>query len=362
MDEIGSIEDIQRLALRGNRDWKQYGDVGVKVQGDLLIFNYTVQAQFKAAWNFFERVSRGLILNFRTGEVAARPFDKFYNWLEGGRRANGHIVVVTEKVDGSLGILYRTAGEYRIAMRGSFTSAQALWATQFLGNHFDLTGLSDVLTLLFEIVYPDNRVILDYQGREDLVLLAARNRHTGDYLPFFPDVQEIAARYGFSLPRVLAFNNLAQIFERTGALGVEEEGYVVEFSDGSRFKFKGDRYLELQKLVTGLTYKNVLRAMSNNALDTVLHTIPDEFLVETRGWIASIQTALAETKGAVESTFAQAPKASRKDFALWIHANAQDLSSYLFAMLDERAIEPLIYKALLDQAPSSLSTMADDGA
>lgn len=73
--EIRSIEDIQQLAMAGLRDWKFYGDVVVRAEGDLLIFNYTELAQYKAEWNFFERVSRGLIINARTGEVVARPFD-----------------------------------------------------------------------------------------------------------------------------------------------------------------------------------------------------------------------------------------------------------------------------------------------
>src|SRR5579859_6447299 len=231
--EIRSIEDIQQLAIAGLRDWKFYGDVVVRSEGDLLIFNYTEQAQYKAEWNFFERVSRGLIINARTGEVVARPFDKFYNWLEGGRRSSGHIVTVTEKLDGSLGTFFRTPHGHRIATRGSFTSTQAGWATRFLNANFDLSDLPPELTLLFEIIYPDNRIIVNYEERQDLVLLAARNRFTGDYLPFFPEVYNLAEHYGFSLPRLYQFNNLTQILEKTGSLDASEEGYVVEFSDGS---------------------------------------------------------------------------------------------------------------------------------
>ena len=57
----------------------------VRRKGELAIFNYTKAAQFAERWNFFERVSRGLILNAVTGEVVARSFDKFFNWGEGGR-------------------------------------------------------------------------------------------------------------------------------------------------------------------------------------------------------------------------------------------------------------------------------------
>lgn len=344
VDEITSIADIQNLVVSGFNDWSRFGHVTVRKNGDLLIFNYNTMAQYEARWNFFERVSRGLIINGQTGEIVARSFDKFYNWFEGGRRASGHIVSVTEKVDGSIGIVYRTPEGYRVATRGHFSSLQAQWATEYLNANFDLDGLANELTLLVEIIYPDNRIIVDYSGRQDLVLLAARNRFTGDYLPFFPDVYELAQRYKFSLPRVYTFNDVGEILAKTGMLAADEEGYVVEFSDGSRFKFKGDRYLELQRLVMSLTFKNVLKAMAAGSIAQMLELVPDEFLGETRLWIEEIQATLASVKANLGTVFEAAPKESRKDFAVWVQAHHKSIASYLFAMFDGRDIEPLIYQ------------------
>lgn len=69
----------------GFTDWQRYGNVTVRRKDDLLIFNYNTMAQYEGRWNFFERVSRGLIINHQTGEIVARAFDKFFNWGEGGR-------------------------------------------------------------------------------------------------------------------------------------------------------------------------------------------------------------------------------------------------------------------------------------
>ncbi|HRF99146.1 MAG TPA: hypothetical protein PLZ51_28235, partial [Aggregatilineales bacterium] len=74
------------------------------------------------------------------------------------------------KMDGSLGILYRWQGAYYIATRGNFDSDQAIWATIFLRTHYDLHNLADEYTLLFEIIYPDNRIVVNYGQRQDLVL------------------------------------------------------------------------------------------------------------------------------------------------------------------------------------------------
>jgi RNA ligase len=343
-DEITTVEQIQQLVMQGFTDWKRYGSVNIRLHEELMLFNYSSLAMVEARWNTFEQMCRGLIVHTKTGEVVARPFDKFFNYLEGGRRPSGHIVAVMEKMDGSLGILYRHNGNYHVATRGGFTSEQGLWATEYLRQHHDLTGLDDSLTLLFEIIYPQNRIVVNYKDRAELVLLAARNRHTGDYLPFFPDVYEMAQQYRFGLPNVYQFNNIGEIVAQTGIIGADNEGYVVEFSDGSRFKFKGDRYKELQKLLMGLTFKNTLRAVSMNTTNYILSAVPDEFLDEVKGWIAEIQSTVAAVKQEVTTAFDAAPKSSRHEFAAWVSTQRADLAPYLFILFDGKDITPLIYK------------------
>ncbi|MBM3178756.1 MAG: hypothetical protein FJZ86_00210 [Chloroflexi bacterium] len=353
--EITSIEQIQQLAKSGFTEWKGLGDVSVERDGDLLIFNYTARAQYEGRWNFFERVSRGLIVHAVTGEIVARAFDKFYNWLQNGEKTHGHIVSITEKMDGSLGILYRLNGEHRISTRGNFHSDQAEWATKFLHEHYNLDDLPDELTLLFEIVYPENRVIVDYKGREDIVLIAARNRFTGAYLPFFPDLQLLADKYGFPLPKVYSFNNITEIIALTGKLDKDEEGFVVEFSDGQRFKFKGDKYLELHRLVFSLSFKNTLQAIVTKQVDYIREQIPDEFSANFKGWVKEIEDTRESIKREVADIFAQAPKQARKDFAIWVMSNHKHLSAYLFAMLDGEDIEALIYKKAFENRPNEMA-------
>jgi RNA ligase len=340
---LQTISDIQDLARQGFDDWQRYGYVYARQKGDLLLFNYTAQAQYEGRWNFFERVSRGLIINAKTGEVAARPFDKIFNWGERGHKAHGHIVTVTEKMDGSLGILYRDDG-HKISTRGAFDSEQAKWATDFLRDCYDLDGLPNELTLLFEIIYSENRIVVDYGNREDLVLLAARNRHSGQYLPFYPDLYELAQKYGFPTPKVYQFNNIAEIIAQTGLIDVNQEGWVAEFSDGSRFKFKGDRYLELHRLISGLSFKNTLAAVMSGTIEEVREIIPDEFLGEMNEWVAEIESTVNQLKKQIQTAFEEAPKGSRKEFALWVQQKHPQLAAYLFAYLDARDIEPLIYK------------------
>lgn len=340
---IQTIDELVQHVYSAAEDWGQFGHVTVRKYGDLLIFSYNTMAQYSEEWNFFERVSRGLIINYKTGEIVARPFDKFFNWGEGGRFTTAPIVAITEKLDGSLGILYRHEGKYKISTRGTLDSVQGLWASNFLNQHYSLDALPDELTLMFEIIYPENRVVLDYGERQDLVLLAGRNRFTGDYLSF-AQVRELAQRYGFPLPKVYEFESIEAILQNLTEQGSDFEGYVVEFADGQRFKFKGRRYLELHKLITSLSFKNVRKAMEHNQLENLLSAIPDEFLVEAKVWIAEIEGILASETARLTAIFANAPKGTRKDFALWVMANHRQDSKYLFSLLDGGTIKPLIFQ------------------
>lgn len=345
MNKIESIEDIVRLVLDPSfEDWQQFGHVTVRRKDDLLLFNYNAMAQYSETWTYFERVSRGLIINHTTGEIVARSFDKFFNWNPNGQYStDAPIISITEKMDGSLGILYRVDGEYRMATRGAFESEQALWATDYLNQHYALSDLSNELTLLFEIIYPKNRVVVDYGKREDLVLLAARNRFTGDYLPF-SDVEKFGEKYDFALPKTYDFADVDSIIDNATALDANHEGYVAEFADGSRFKFKSLAYLKLHKLISTLTLKNVLKAMQAGTIEQILETVPDEFLDETRQWINEIEQTIAAIQRDTQAAFDIAPKSSRKEFAQWVMTNHQPLRRYLFAMLDEKDIVPLIYQ------------------
>jgi len=339
MKTINSVKDIQALVLAGETDWKQYGCVRVKEQGGFLIFNYTAEAQYKNTWAKFERLARGLIIS-RDGEIIARSFDKFLNYGQNDEYPKSKMVAITAKEDGSLGILYRDNG-YKIATRGSLHSDQAIWATAFLNTNYDLAGLANAYTLLFEIIYPENRIVVDYGAREDLVLLSAINRFTGQELPFNA-VTQIADRYGFTLVKTYNFTDADEILKWTKTIiGVENEGCVVRYADGSRLKFKGSDYVKLHKQLSNLTFKNIFIAYVDNDLKDFIKYIPDEFLEEIKTWIKAIDVALAALNKTIDATFDILPKTSHKDFALAI-SEKRDLP-LLFAKLDNK---PAIYQKL----------------
>jgi len=71
---------------------------------------------------------------------------------------------VYEKLDGSLGILYWVDDEPRVATRGSFTGVQAQRGTAILRARYGHVAFRTDVTYLFEILFPENRIVVDYGG------------------------------------------------------------------------------------------------------------------------------------------------------------------------------------------------------
>lgn len=338
--------DINQIALDLVNGTLQVPDsVNIKYNNNLTLFNYNNLA-VQGDWSYFELISRGLIINNKTGEIVARPFDKFFNYGERNLTSTASIEYVDEKLDGSLGILYRDRESYKIATRGSFDSPQAQWATEYLNRNHYLKDLPSNLTLLFEIIYPDNQVVVNYNGEEALYLLAARNRFMGDYIGS-NYVDFFAANYGFNRPTKYNFFNIEDIKLLLPDLSSGKEGFVVLFSDGQRFKFKGARYLELHRLISSLSFKNTIPLVKNNTHRVVRDQIPDEFLAEYDNWVNEIINTVSLIKTTSVICFNDAPKQSRKEFALYVMDKCKSVAPVLFAMLDGKSddeIESIIYK------------------
>ena len=346
-----TVKHIQTLVAANFNQWDQLGEVGVKEHNGMLIFNYTHRAQKKGEWNDFERVCRGLILNAKTGQLIAMGFPKFFNWMEGGRNTKSHVLEVTEKMDGSLGLMYWDGNESKIATRGSFTGEHAIMATQILERkHSDLYyGFpSASTTLLFEIVYPDNRIVVDYGDMEDIVLIGAINLLSMDDKVWFPYLTKLAAWYNLMTPKHYGFNSWRAIMDAKDKLDGSQEGFVARFADGSRYKFKGDIYTQLHRTISYLTPKHILENYMANTLDTVMAILDESQQDDVMAIVNDIEASASLIENRVSQYFQAAPKGSRKEFAIWVMENCKKDSAYMFRLLDGQSIREMCYARYLD--------------
>jgi putative RNA ligase len=332
-----ALSELFDAALLSTMVQEGYVRVQRHPTASLLIHNYTEKAQFASVWNPVTLACRGLVTTL-DGAVVARPFAKFFNHGQPGgpEVALDAPVRVTDKADGSLGVIYPDgSGGYAVATRGSFASDQALHATSVLRDRYRGWAPPDGYTVLVEIIYPGNRIVLDYGDLDDLVLLGAVEVATGrsagpEAVPDWPG--PVIETFGYpTLAAALAAP------PRPG-----REGLVVWFPEADlRVKLKYEEYVRLHRIVTGLNARSVWENIDN--LDDLVESLPDEFHPWVRTVAAELQAEVDSRLAAIEDAYLSivdglAEGWSRKDFALI--AGRHPLRGYLFLRLDGRDCRP----------------------
>lgn len=318
----------------------------------LEVMNYTAAAQYSRTWNDCTRACRGLIVDANTSHIVSRPFPKFFNL---GELTDADIPAekfdVLEKMDGSLGILYpdshRDSG-YAIATRGSFTSDQAQHATAVLNAQYNDFHPRDGHTYLFEILYPSNRIVVDYHGMDDLVLLDVIDNVTGQSAEH--------AMYDWPGPAVKTYGGVDSLADLLTRPQLDNfEGYVVRFKGGMRVKVKMDEYVRLHRLVTGVSTKTVHEFLSaGRDLSELVDRVPDEFHQWVQRTVAGQQAAYMGVFDAAKADAEYAMKMAdicmqprgskehRKDFAYYL--KDASYKSIAFLMYDNKNVRNAIWR------------------
>ncbi len=319
---------------------------------DLTIWNYSPKVQYERLWDDITTQCRGLVTNSE-GKIIARPFKKFFNYEEHKPEdIPNEEFVVYEKLDGSLGILFNYENEWILATRGSFTSSQAIKGRQLL-EKYNYNRLVPGYTYLFEIIYPENRIVCEYNF-EDLILLGMINTDNGDEVNIHNDDSE-----DVRLKNLIKNLNLkiVSLYKTWGEgydllkeeISKDKEGYVIRFKSGFRMKIKGEEYKRLHRILTNVSNRDIWVYLKNgDSFDDLLHKVPDEFY----NWVSSTADQLVEKYKGIEKKslldFAKIKNncniEDRKCFAS--EALKCDHPSILFSMLDHKDYRDIIWKQI----------------
>ncbi len=302
---------------------------------DLHIYNYSPKAQFERVWNEWTLQCRGLIMD-SSYRIVARPFQKFFNLEEHhSSEIPTESFEVYEKMDGSLGILYWIDDKPFIATRGSFDSEQSLKATQLLYERYSHTWLylNPGYTYLFEIIYPTNRIVVNYGDTEDIVLLAIIDNTTGQDVPL--------ADIGF--PIVQRYDGITDLKMLKSLQEGNKEGFVIRFSSGFRVKVKFEEYVRLHRLLTQVSSKTIWEQLSaNQPLDQLLEKVPDEFYDWVKKTVADLRTEYQAIEQYCQQHFKDL--GDRKTTAAYFLT--LKYSGVLFYMLDKKDYAQIIWKMI----------------
>lgn len=354
MNNIGFTEDVANELLDKRLIRKQ-----THPTLDLTIWNYTQFAQFSNAWDEYPVLLhlRGLVTDSNFN-IVGRPFKKFFN-IEENRHITGHTFEVFEKMDGSLGLAFWYQDQWIMATRGSFVSDQAIKGMEML-NRYDLTNLNKKCTYLFEIIYWQNRIVLEYDF-EDIVALAVIYNESG--FEFEHLAIAILDSFGPSInncPRIVKrYDGFKDFSTLKDLIGDDQEGYVVKFDNGNRCKIKGDEYCRLHRIITNVTSYSIWDALLEGTdISEIVDNLPDEIFVKVKEFIDDmnlrVETIFADCVNIASKLtikyMGEAPHYQRKFIALDIKENYNDNAKIIFAMLNDKfslkKVKTMIYQRL----------------
>lgn len=301
---------------------------------------------------------RALTLEQGTWEVVARSFPRFFNAGECPdveKKFDWENFTAESKEDGSLMVLYRREGLWRVNTRGSFATGEITpgagltWEDVFY-EAIDEPGMDDLpegYSYVFELCSPYNRVVRRYD-RPTLFLLSAFQLKTGSEMS---DV--LLDRYAevLRVSRPTRYN-VATLQQCVDFLNSHEdatfEGFVLRDRTGLRLKVKNKAYVALHHLKDNgnlFATKNLVPFILKGEQSEVLGHFP-----EAGAKVFDIVEKLYGQQGRMLAVWDAARGIkSQKEFALFVLKHTP-LASLLFEAR-KRGVEP---KALWNDAADLL--------
>lgn len=280
----------------------------------LLGFKYTTNTVYSEDWDNVSLHARGIVFDYATGEVLARPFDKFFNLGEMINVETGELKPIAgyvkqhlgfdnlsgdykhqkfrvmDKLDGSLGIAFWTGVDWYVKTAGSFESDQAKWANDWFDMLINPNVLDKSKTYLFEIIYDEDKHPIEYDF-EGLVLLGIVDTKTGIEEPL-SEILRVAKELNIRHADVIELDDFDKVVEYAKNLPKTKEGVVITFENGFKLKVKGDEFLQLQRIFHYLT-KDVIYENFNYLKSGTDKDLRD---VYTEGFIENIPEECVEMK------------------------------------------------------------------
>lgn len=235
------------------------------------------------------RESRGLILDEHNDyKVVCKAFDKFFNYGEElAAEINWDTAKIQEKVDGSIMKLWWSERfmKWIVSTNGTIYAQNAdvmfpkNGITNFRDMFMEVYNKKEIRgepqkdsTHVFELVGPQNRVVIPYEEIE-LYYLTSVNNET------FEEFQD-ESFINFPVPLSYYFSSLEETVEFTKTDDFNtfrNEGFVVKDGNNNRIKIKTEDYLKIHRMrgETNPTPKRFLELLRMNEASEFLSYFPE---------------------------------------------------------------------------------------
>ena len=297
----------------------------------IALFKYSQDCVVERNWNKFSLMARGLILDLQNKIVISFPYIKFFNYSEIEQGSVSFILsefTTTEKVDGSLGILTFYENKWRFATAGSFISDQAQWADQWMYKHMPLDKMDKNNTYLFEIIYHENKIVVNYDF-EGLVLLGIVDSFGLEYT--YEQLKKEASYMDTRCTKQYDFKDMESILNNAKTLNKDNEGYVIRFKNGVRLKIKGDEYVRIHRLMSRVTPIAIWESILNgDDLREIKKELPEEMEKDFDTITFIIHEKLKVFVKEVESLYEKTKHMDDKKLGLYMQSSPKDFENLKF--------------------------------
>lgn len=320
-------------------------------------------------WNKDNLFYRSLILD-EHDKVVSVGWPKFFNYTEQPHLYPNPLDfndwVIEEKLDGSLIIVSKYKGELVIRTRGvisAFDHETGDELQKLLDRNPNINNNewvdSENFSLLFEHITPNNRIVLQYDNPE--LLLIGAIRHDDFKISKKSELDDIAFKIGVNRPRQYKFDSIQKIIELCETLQ-NFEGYVLSYNNNqNRVKLKTSSYLKLHSFKSNATIKNILELYAEQEFPTFKKFkkyILNQFDWECWQMVESMVEKIVEIKNELDisidkvDTFVKDHKnLNDKDFAqmVWFTYTRPPWNSFAFCIRKGKDIQIRTIKKIIKE-------------
>lgn len=311
-------------------------------QDGLYNLKYSDYTAALRQWNDVTLRTRGLVVN-EDNEIVARGFNKFFNLSEVQHMGIDVDLdepgVIMDKLDGSLGLVYRHNGKWKVSTAGGLSSEQAIHATNVMNERYSDTEHVDGKTMLVEIIYPENKIVTNYGDKDDLFLLGGADNN-GYWIS--------KDEFNYTGPQVDMKRGTIREALNTRDPEDGTEGFIVRLDSGLMVKIKYPKYLELHKAKYSFSKKKIWESMIDGNFSETLASLPDEFHDDAKAMKKDIENKQKKILNSVDEEISRIPDSiiDRKSKAIWIQKNVKDKYIRSLVMAKELSGNPIEHSVL----------------
>lgn len=309
---------------------------------------YTQSCAWNNEWDEASLLLRGMVWDTETGTIISRCMPKFFNH---NQQDITHLVgleyEIFTKYDGTL--IHFGHLEDQLFMTTKLSSDHRILdlahhvLDEYPHSRYEIHKFvkEHNVTLVCEFLHPANRIVVDYKGLKEFVVLDIIDNETGNskFHELNFELSSFIKAFSHGIFNDDPYNKISELYEKFNHLkGNQFEGFIFKFSNGERIKVKLLDYILMHKIVTNVTAKDIITsACQKTSLELFIDNIPDELatyvkkiyfevsdLIESR--ILDSIKAHEKIKIVLESTYGR-KEYSKSEYAVMLQNSKNELDN-----------------------------------